>query len=254
MSNRLQQDVKFNILGKIYYVKESSIINLDELKQFYDENHREFILDISPLIFENILEYYSTKQLHRSTNIDMNYYKDTLNKLRIDTSNLDSRQYHERILPQGTIRQILHVLLEYPDCRLISLFFCLNYWFFFMILACRFARILHYICSMITLLSCLIVSLSFTYRVSKFDLFHWNLTDYEKPIDSKISIAHFQNSLSRFFIIDCICLCWILMETCLRLVSIVSLYDYLSKFGLFDIIGKLNRKSISYLKDHHHIF
>ena len=66
MSNRLQQDVKFNILGKIYYVKESSIINLDELKQFYDENHREFILDISPLIFENILEYYSTKQLHRS--------------------------------------------------------------------------------------------------------------------------------------------------------------------------------------------
>lgn len=243
-SNRLQSDieyqsneqyVKFNILGKIYHVKQSLITNLDDLKQFFDRNRHEYILDISPLIFDHIIEYYSTKKLNLPTNISMNYYKDTLDKLRIDTSSLNIRQYHERIVPRGTNRQILHVLFEYPDCRLISFFI---YIFSPMILACRLARVLHYMCSMIALLSCLIVSLSLTYRDSTKDLFHWNLTEHDRPMNSKMFIAHFQNSLSKFFIIDCICLCWIIIETCVRLFSAVSLYDYLSNLGLFDIIGK----------------
>ena len=116
----IEQYRKFNILGKIYRVKQNlfeNTIDFDQFKGFYDENRGEYIIDISPMIFEKILEYYSTKKLFPPTNIHMGYFKETLEKFHIDTSSLDQVQYYQRIVPKQTILQIIYILFEYPDCR-----------------------------------------------------------------------------------------------------------------------------------------
>jgi hypothetical protein len=91
--------------------------------------------------------------------------------------------------------------------------------FNFQFLACRIAQILHYICSIIALLSCLLISLLLTSR----DLHIWNTTKTELP--------------SHIFLIDILCLIWAIGETILRTLSTPSLYNYFTKLGLFDITG-----------------
>ena len=90
---------------------------------------------------------------------------------------------------------------------------------------------------MIALLSCLIVSLSLTFREPNLDLHRWNLTESDLPRRSKPIIAHFRNHSSTILIIDIFCLSWIIIETILRVVSTASLYNYLTTLGLFDLIG-----------------
>ena len=106
-------------------------------------------------------------------------------------------------------------------------------------LACRLSQILHYVCSMIALLSCLLVSVSLTFRDSNIDLHTWNVTETDLPMRSKSIIANFSNRSSVIFIIDTVCLVWAIVETALRVLSTPSFYVYLSTTGLFDIIGKL---------------
>ncbi|CAF0816290.1 unnamed protein product [Rotaria sordida] len=218
-----EQYLTFNILGKIYYVKKNLFHNrlftkFDQFEQFYDQNRQQYIIDISPIIFEKILQYYRTQELFEPSNIHIDYFKETLEKFHIDTSSLDIDQRYERFVPRQTIFQIIHVLLEYPD-------------------SCRFSQILHYICSMVVLLSCLLVSISLTFRDPNIDLHTWNTTEFELPSRSKSIIAHFYNRSSNIFIIDTLCLIWAIIEIILRILSTPSLYIYFTTLGLFDTIG-----------------
>ena len=106
------------------------------------------------------------------------------------------------------------------------------------LLACRLSQILHYICSMIALLSCILVSLPLTFRDPNIGLHIFNTTKTELPTRSKPIIAHFHHQSSKIFIIDTLCLVWALAETILRTLSTPSLYDYFTTLGLFDITGK----------------
>ncbi|UJR33148.1 hypothetical protein I4U23_020605 [Adineta vaga] len=191
--------ITFNIFGKLYHVKQSLFDGTSFAEQFYDKNRQQYVIDISPLIFEKILEYYKTQKLDEPTNIHIDYFLEVLESFHIDTSlwNIDAR--FERSIPRQSTFQLLHVLLEYPD-------------------SCRFARILHYICSMVALLSCLLVSLSLTFRDPNMDLHHRS---------------------SKLFIIDILCLIWTIGEIVLRLLSTPSLYTYCTTLGLFDIIGTI---------------
>lgn len=92
---------------------------------------------------------------------------------------------------------------------------------------------------MVALLSCLLVSVSLAFRDPNIDLHTWNVTEIELPMRSKSVIANFSNRSSIIFIIDALCLVWAIIEITLRVLSAPSLYVYLSKIGLFDIIGKL---------------
>jgi hypothetical protein len=111
----------FNILGKIYHVKQSLFENNSDVftvfEQFYDKNRQEYIIDISPIIFEKILEYYKTEKLYQPSNIHINYFRETLEMFHIDTSSLDVDERFHRYVPRQTIFQLIHVLLEYPDCK-----------------------------------------------------------------------------------------------------------------------------------------
>ncbi|CAF1011857.1 unnamed protein product [Rotaria sp. Silwood1] len=223
----IEQYLTFNILGKIYYVKKSLFQNnsdlfhdtlftkFDQLEQFYNQKRQQYVINISPVIFENILEYYRTQKLFEPSNVHIDYFKETLNKFHIDTSSLDTDQRYKRFVPRQTNFQIIHVLLEYPD-------------------SCQFSQILHYMCSMVALLSCLVVSISLTSRDPNIDLHTWNTTEFELPSRSKSIIAHFNNRSSNIFIIDTLCLVWTIVETILRILSTPSLHNYLTKLGLFD--------------------
>ncbi|CAF4635825.1 unnamed protein product, partial [Rotaria sp. Silwood1] len=124
----IEQYLTFNILGKIYYVKKSLFQNnsdlfhdtlftkFDQLEQFYNQKRQQYVINISPVIFENILEYYRTQKLFEPSNVHIDYFKETLNKFHIDTSSLDTDQRYKRFVPRQTNFQIIHVLLEYPDC------------------------------------------------------------------------------------------------------------------------------------------
>ncbi|CAF2835731.1 unnamed protein product [Rotaria sp. Silwood2] len=226
----IEQYLTFNILGKLYYVKKTLFQNhsvlfhdtlftkFDQLEQFYDQNRQQYIINISPIIFEKILQYYRTQKLFEPSNIHIDYFKETLDKFHIDTSSLDIDQRCERFVSRQTVFQIIHVLLEYPD-------------------SCRFSQILHYICSMVTLLSCLLVSISLTFRDPNIDLHIWNTTEFELPSRSKSIIAHFYNRSSNIFIIDTLCLIWTIIETILRILSTPSLYNYFTTLGIFDVTG-----------------
>lgn len=123
-----EQYLTFNILGKNYRVKKSlfddkSHILDDPLFTKFDQNRQQYIIDISPLIFESILEYYKTQKLHQPSNIHIDYFKATLERFHIDTSSLDINQQHVRFVPKNPIFQIIHILLEYPDCNSNTEFF-----------------------------------------------------------------------------------------------------------------------------------
>lgn len=119
----------FNILGKIYHIKKRLFQNqsdifrntlfykIDQLKQFYDHNRQQYIIDISPLIFDNILEYYRTEKLPYPSNVQIDYYRETLKKFHIDTSSLNIDKRYERVVPRQPLLQLIHVLLEYTDCK-----------------------------------------------------------------------------------------------------------------------------------------
>jgi hypothetical protein len=98
------------------------------------------------------------------------------------------------------------------------------------LVACRLSQILHYICSMIALLSCISVSLSLTFYDSDIDLHIWNTTKTElsKPI-----IAYLLHRSSKIFIIDTLRLVWAIGETILRTLSTPCLYDYFTTFYNF---------------------
>jgi hypothetical protein len=92
-------------------------------------------------------------------------------------------------------------------------------------------------CSMVTLLSCLIVSLSLLSRDPASDLHHWNRTEIDMLVRSKSSIAHFRYRSSAMFIIDLLCLVWGIGETVLRTLSTPSLVEYFTSIGFIDITG-----------------
>ena len=242
--------LQFNILGKIYYVKQSLLEHhsaFDQFEQYYDQNRQEYIIDISPVIFENLLQYYKTQKLILPLNIQLNYFKETLEKFHIDTSSLDIDERFQRFVSRQTIFQLIHVLLEYPDCIYLKL---ISFQFSFVFLACRIAQILHYLCSIIALISCLFISLSLTSRDLNNDLHSWNTTETELPSRSKLIIAHFRYRPSNLFLIDIFCLIWAIVETILRTLSTPSLYNYFTTLGLFDITGKeyYNRYDLDYFK------
>ena len=127
--DNLNEYLTFNILGKIYHIKQSLFQNnpdlfrgtlfteFDQLEQFYDRNRRQYVIDISPLMFENILQYYTTQKLFEPSNVHIDYFKETLNKFHIDTSSLDIDERYERLVSRQPAFQLIHVLLEYADCE-----------------------------------------------------------------------------------------------------------------------------------------
>ena len=117
----------FNILGKIFLVKQSLFkknpnlfygtlfAEADQLEQFYDSDRQQYIIDISPLLFESILQYYNTEELHEPTNIQLEYFIEVFEKFHIDTSSLELDERYERYVSRQPAFQLLHVLLEYAD-------------------------------------------------------------------------------------------------------------------------------------------
>jgi hypothetical protein len=95
---------------------------------------------------------------------------------------------------------------------------------------------------MIALISCILVSLSFTSRDPNTDLHKWNINETEFSARTKPITAHFRHQSSNIFIIDTLCLVWAIGETILRTLSTPSLYDYFTTLGLFDVTGKRERK------------
>ena len=113
----MEGELKFNLLGRIVYVKENTCLDLRHFQNFYDANRGEYIVDIPPVIFERILQYYNTKNLTRPTNIQLEYFKEILEKFHIDSSTLDRDQRYERLVPRRKIARIIHILFEYADCK-----------------------------------------------------------------------------------------------------------------------------------------
>ena len=125
----IEKYLTFNILGKIYNVKQSLFekhsklfqetlfAESEKLDRFYDHNRQQYVIDISPLIFEKILQYYTTQELNEPSNVQINYFKETLDKFHIDTSSLDIDGRYERFVPRQKIFQLIHVILEYPECE-----------------------------------------------------------------------------------------------------------------------------------------
>lgn len=222
----MEGELRFNLLGKIIYIKENLLNDWACLKEFYDVNRGEYIVDISPGIFESILQYYKTRDLSIPANIQMEYFKEILKKFRIDTSVLDRDLRCERRIPWRKSFRIIHILFEYADCRSRvenQGFFAL----FLVCLACQLAQILHYLCSMIALLSCAIISLSLTFVDSTADLPRANQTE-----------RNFVTPSSKIFILDLFFLVWAMGESILRIITTPSLYRYLTTLGFFDLMGK----------------
>ncbi len=111
-----EKDLIFNILGKIYRVKESLFPNQSNLKQFYDPNREQYIIDTSPIIFENILQYFSTQKLVEPPSISNDYYREVLKKFQIDTSSFDIDERYYRYVPRQATLQFIHILFEYANC------------------------------------------------------------------------------------------------------------------------------------------
>ena len=129
VSTTNERYLTFNILGKLFLVKKSLFEknpNLfygtlfaepELLEQFYDSDRQQYIIDISPLIFESILQYYTTEELHEPTNIQLEYFIGVFEKFHIDTSSLELDERYERYVSRQPTFQLLHVLLEYADCE-----------------------------------------------------------------------------------------------------------------------------------------
>lgn len=119
----------FNILGKIYYVKENLFqknpnlfygtvfTDRELLQKYYQGDRQQYVIDISPTVFECILQYYTTEKLLEPTNIHLDYFKEICHQFRIDTSSLEMNQRYERYVPRQSSVQLIHVILEYPDCK-----------------------------------------------------------------------------------------------------------------------------------------
>lgn len=131
LSTDLRDDhyLTFNVLGKIYYVKASlfqknpnrfygTVFTEQELlEKYYEPDRQQYVLDISPLVFEQILQYYTTEKLVEPTNIHLDYFKEICHQFRIDTSSLELNGRYERYVPRQSALQLIHVILEYPDCK-----------------------------------------------------------------------------------------------------------------------------------------
>jgi hypothetical protein len=128
-----EQYLTFNILGKIFSVNErlfqtnSSLFygtlftDRNRLKQFYDEQRQQYVIDMSPLIFENILRFYASEELHAPTNVQIDFYRETLEKFHIDTSSFDVDERFDRYVSRQSTMQVIHVLLEYADCKIFTI-------------------------------------------------------------------------------------------------------------------------------------
>lgn len=119
----------FNILGKIYNVKESLFqknpnlfygtvfADRELLEKYYQADRQQYVIDISPAVFECILQYYTTEKLLEPSNIHLDYFKEICHQFRIDTSSLELNGQYERYVPRQSSVQLIHVILEYPDCE-----------------------------------------------------------------------------------------------------------------------------------------
>lgn len=110
----MEREIRLNLLGKIIYIKENLV---NDCSHFYDIHRDEYIVDITPTIFERILRYYKTRDLTIPADVQLEYFKDILKKLRIDTSRLDRDVRYERWIPSRESFRIVHILFEYPDCK-----------------------------------------------------------------------------------------------------------------------------------------
>ena len=113
----MEGELRFNLLGKIIYINENLFNDCTCLREFYDVNRGEYIVDVSPVIFERILQYYKTRDLSIPANIQLEYFKEILKKFCIDTSVLDRDPRYERWIPRRKSFRVNHILFEYADCR-----------------------------------------------------------------------------------------------------------------------------------------
>ena len=119
----------FNILGRIYSIERrvfhtnpnlfhgTLLAEADQLEQFYDRQRQQYVIDISPCIFESIVQYYRTEELIRPINVQRDYYEKILAQFQIDSSSLDIDKRYERVVPRQATLQLIHVVAEYADCR-----------------------------------------------------------------------------------------------------------------------------------------
>ena len=115
-------DLEFNILGRLYHVKRSlfeaaSPSTLTRLERFYDRNRQQYVVNVSPVIFEKIVQYYTTQQLNMPNNVQIEYFREILRVFEINASALDIDRRYDRVVPRRASLRLLHVVLEYPDCR-----------------------------------------------------------------------------------------------------------------------------------------
>ena len=129
MSDRQSACLVFNVLGRIYSIEQrvfhtnpnlfhgTLLTEADQLEQFYDRRRQQYVIDISPCIFESIVQYYRTEELVRPIDVQIDYYRKVLARFRIDSSSLDIDKRYERVVPRQATLQLIHVVAEYADCK-----------------------------------------------------------------------------------------------------------------------------------------